>query len=136
MAQAFESVKSFINRIKELIPDAKQIRCLFNQFTVSKFGKITVKPVFIIVNQAKIEFAKLNYVCPDIWINTSKSQEALHLNHDSAYELVISTDEKHYTRTADGSEITFYPHSIRQLENKNIIKKVKSASEEDLNQIL
>ena len=129
MAQAFESVKTFINRIKELIPDAKQIRCLFNQFTVSKFGKITVKPVFIIVNQAKI-------TCPDIWINTSKSQEALHLTHESAYELVISTDEKRYTRTQDGAEITFYPHSIRQIENKNIIKKIKSASEEDLNQIL
>ena len=128
-SQAFESIKSFINRIKSLIPDAKQIRCLFNQFTVSKFGKITVKPVFIIVNQAKIE-------CPDIWINTSKSQEALHLTHESAYELVISTDEKRYTRTQDGTEITFYPHSIRQIENKNIIKKIKSASEEDLNQIL
>lgn len=123
MAQAFETIKSFISRIKELMPDAHSVRCLFDQFMINKFGKITIKPVFVIVDNAKID-------CPNVWINTSKSQEALQLDHKNTYELFISTTSKQY------ENLSYYPHSIKQIQNEAVSAKIRSASENDLSQIL
>lgn len=129
MAQAFETIKSFISRIKELMPDAHSVRCLFDQFMINKFGKITIKPVFVIVDNAKIDFAELN-ICPNVWINTSKSQEALQLDHKNTYELFISTTSKQY------ENLSYYPHSIKQIQNESVSAKIRSASENDLSRIL
>lgn len=122
---SFETIKSFISKIKQLMPQAESVKCLFNRFFINKFGKITIKPVFVIVNNSLL-------LQDTPWLNTSKGANELNLSRNKVYELNINTNEKQF------NNMIYYQHYINEIHNEQLINKVNLQSinyatdEEDL----
>lgn len=118
---AFQSIKSFIEELKQKYDNISKINVLFTNFMVSKYGKLTIQPTVVIVNNnQKID-------CNN-WLNTSLKSD--NFKHGKVYSLDVIPEPKQF------NELTYYPQYCREVFNEKVVRAVKSKSDEELSELI
>ena len=112
-----------MDELKSKFENLSKVNVIFTNFMISKYKKLTIQPTVIIINNNQ----KINV---DSWLNTSLNEAYLKPIHGKVYNLEIDANKQMK------NQIEFYPQRCHEIVNEEVIRAVKSKSDENLISLL